>query len=186
MVLQTMRSWAALDVREDKGKNRGWIVDAIHNICKDDPANQSAWCMQAVIAACAIAGWVSGTMLDPRISTSGSVHKQWLRTVERAPELCVWASNVTNPMEQLRPGMVMIRYELINTALGHIEGNAKNGHTEIISRVYPDGAFDTIGGNTNGADAREGDGVYEKVKHYSLNDKRVVGFWLPRFVKIGE
>lgn len=184
IMLNTLKSWVRDGVREERGKNRGWVVDAIHNLCKDDPANASAWCMQAVIASCIIAGWATGTKLDPRISQSGSVHRQWLRTYAEAPELCVWAKNVSDPETQLKPGMVMIRYELVDPSKGHVEGNAKNGHTEVISRVYPDGAFDTIGGNTNISNSREGDGVYEKIRSYSLADTRVIGFWTPKFVPL--
>lgn len=187
LALNVMKSWVKLKVREEDGKNRGSIVDAIHELADGDDEDAAAWCMRAIMAACVTAGWASGTKLDPRISTSGSVHKQWLRTFKAFPEICVWAKDVTDPVAQIRPGMVMIRYELVDVAKGHVEGNAKLGHTEMVSAVYSDGSFDTIGGNTgsgSNADAREGDGVYEKSKHYSLKDKRVVGFWMPRFVPI--
>jgi hypothetical protein len=73
----------------------------------------------------------------------------------------------------------------VNPARGYVIGNAKNGHTEIVSHVHPDGFVDTIGGNTTSGDSRSGNGVFHKVRSYSMAEPRVVGFIRPAFSLMG-
>ena len=39
-----------------------------------------------------------------------------------------------------------------------------NGHTGIVTKVYPGGAFDTVEGNTNTNGSANGDGVYLRTR----------------------
>lgn len=183
LVAVVMRALAAMKVRETGGKNRGPMVDAIHLLGYGEPDGQP-YCARSVHAALVIVGLVTFSRPDPRIAKTGSVHKLWLRTLRDAPELCTWAKNVSDPLKQIRPGDIMIRYELASESRGHVEGNAVNGHTEVVTRVYEDGSFDTTGGNTGSQFERDGEGFFDHVKLYSLRDKRVVGFIRPAFVPL--
>lgn len=52
------------------------------------------------------------------------------------------------------------------------------GHAALVTKVNPDGSFQTIEGNTNSAGSREGDSVQEKVRKIirTENGLNVLGF----------
>lgn len=179
-----MRSWAGLKVRESDGKNRGPVVDAIHELAGGDDADAAAWCARAVVAAWTVAGWATQQDIDPRISRSGSVFHLMHQTARKAPGQVILAADVTDPVGQIRPGDAMIRYEVIDPTKPLTRDNTESGHTEIVQRVYPDGRLDTVGGNTGSQFERDGDGVYIHKGLYRVGEKRVVGFVRPLFVAI--
>ena len=192
----TIQSWAAEGVRESDGKNRGPVVDAIHEIAGGDDEDAAAWCARAVQAAWRIAGWATGQALDARISRSGSVFYLLHTTHRRLPSSALRCEHIGSktPGEvveaftrDLRPGDALIRYTVRPGFEGvPFEGRERSmthlGHTEIVCATYSDGYVDTIGGNTRGqTDSRDGDGVYLHRRMYSVRDPRVVGFVRPVF-----
>lgn len=195
----TMHSWAAERVRESDGKNRGPVVDAIHEIAGGDDEDAAAWCARAVQAAWRIAGWATGQALDPRISRSGSVFYMLHTTLRRLPSSALRCDHIgaytpDHAVEAftraLRPGDALIRYSMRSGFDGVAFDERKRsmthkGHTEIVLATYADGCVDTIGGNTRGdTDSRDGDGVYVHRRLYSVRDPRVVGFVRPVFAPL--
>jgi hypothetical protein len=194
--VSTMLSWAAEEVREDEGKNRGSVVDAIHEIGYGDDEDAAPWCARAVQAAWRIAGWSTMQRLDPRISRSGSVFYMLHSTFERIPSCalrCDYIGTDTSDdvveafCERLRPGDALIRYSMkpeFEDVLfeSRRRSQTHKGHTEIVSNIYPDGFVDTVGGNTmSQTDSRDGDGVFIHSRMYNVREERVVGFVRPVF-----
>jgi len=196
----TMTSWAAERVRESDGKNRGPVVDAIHEIAGGDDEDAAAWCARAVQAAWRIAGWATGQALDPRISRSGSVFHLLHTTFRRIPSCALRCDHIgaDTPVDaveafvrDLRPGDALIRYSMRSGFEGVAFAERKRsmthlGHTEIVVATYADGYVDTVGGNTRGdTDSRDGDGVYVHRRMYCVREERVVGFVRPVFAPLG-
>lgn len=187
--LATMLAWAQEGVRESDGPNRGPVVDAIHELAGGDDEDAAAWCARAVQAAWRIAGWATLQRLDPAVSRSGSVFYLLHETHKRAPELCILSHDVTFPTAEIKPGDAMIRYSVAPEFLDvpvweRKRSMTKSAHVELVVRVHPDGWLDTVGGNTDADDARDGDGVYLHRRRYSINEPRVVGFVRPRFLPL--
>lgn len=58
------------------------------------------------------------------------------------------------------------------------------GHTALVTKDLGNGKFETIEGNTTGGGAREGDGVYRRIRNLSaFNNPK---FKLLGFIKFGE
>ena len=185
--LRVMLTWADIKVRESDGKNRGPIVDAIHELAGGDDDDAAAWCARAVVASWTVGGWAAGKVLDPKISTSGSVFYLMHSTMNRAPEQVILADLVKDPVAEIPVGSAMIRYTVRPEHKGVKFGDLKRrmthkGHTETVVKVYPNGNLDTVGGNTDSDDGRDGDGVYLHSRRYNIAEERVVGFVVPRWV----
>ena len=187
LAVRTMYAWDAMEVRESDGQNRGPIVDMIHALAGADPRDAAPWCARCVHAAWRVGGWASGKVIDPRISTSGSVFYLLHTTINRAPEQTILTADITDPVAQVPVGAAMIRYSIKrehrDVKIADLKRKmTEKGHTEIVVKVYPNGDLDTIGGNTDSDTARDGDGVYFHARRYNISETRVVGFVVPRWV----
>lgn len=194
--VNVMRSWAAANVREEAGQNRGQVVDAIHELAgaarftrggSDSDADGEPWCARAVVAAWYVAGLSVFRDIDRDVSLSGSVFYMAHSTFNADRSLVLLASDVTDPAEQIMPGDALIRYTM---KAGHESvpfakrkrSMTTGTHVELVKLAHADGRIETIGGNTNGADAREGNGVFEHPDTYRLDQDRVQAFVRPRWV----
>jgi hypothetical protein len=185
--VRVMYAWDAMEVRESDGKNRGPIVDAIHELAGGDDDDAAPWCARAVRAAWIVGGWAACKVIDPKISTSGSVFYLLHSTMNRAPDQVILSDLVKDPVAEVPVGSAMIRYTVRPEHKGVKFGDLKRrmthkGHTEIVVKVYPNGDLDTVGGNTDSDDGRDGDGVYLHSRRYNIAEERVVGFVVPRWV----
>jgi hypothetical protein len=171
-----MRSWAALGVREDGGKNRGRWVDAIVEMGGGDDEDAPAWCALACCAAWYTACHALG--LHPRVVASGGVARLWQRqTVDTATLIPVSA---VREGAQLLPGDILIRGRDEAGARRIAAGQSAYGHAELVVRhVVGAEWIHTAGGNTTGGDSAEGDGVYDKPRGHRVDDARIVGFVRP-------
>lgn len=194
----TMLSWADMGVREEKGKNRGQVVDAIHELAgaarftrggSDSDADGEPWCARAVVAAWYVAGLATRQDISRDVSLSGSVFYMLHSTYNANRKLVVLAADVTDPMRQILPGDALCRYTM-RPGFEHVPFEERKRsmttgtHVEMVTRVYEDGFVDTVGGNTDSDDARDGDGVYLHRRRYSIHQDRVVGFVRPAWVAI--
>jgi hypothetical protein len=134
-------------VRETKGEpNRGPEVDRFLRTVGLDPEKGAySWCAAFCYTVYKEAAEHLG-VVNPCPKTAG-VLKMWERSPVKARVLMHEARD--NP-SLIRPGALYVADH----------GHGK-GHIEIVTAVIPS-AVKTIGGNTNGAGSREGDGVYFK------------------------
>jgi hypothetical protein len=171
-----MRSWAALGVREDGGKNRGRWVDAIVELGGGDDEDAPAWCALACCAA-----WIAGCHalgLHPLLVTSGGVARLWQRQTRDSAILIPIAA--VREGAQLLPGDILIRGRDEAGARRIAAGQSAYGHAELVVRhVVGAEWLHTAGGNTTSADSAEGDGVYDKPRGHRVDDARIVGFVRP-------
>lgn len=159
-------TWAAMDVREEAGSNRGRWVDAIVEIGGGDDDDAPAWCMYFVWACWHVACLSLGLELVSR--TSGSVISSWHRATdgERVDG---------DPIA----GDILCRVRSVDDLAGVLAGGWAPGHAEIVIRTRADGVIETVGGNTFSEDGAEGDGVYIHRQTYTRNDPRLLGFIRP-------
>jgi len=170
-----MRSWAALGVREDGGKNRGRWVDAIIEMGGGDDEDAPAWCALACCAAWYTACHALG--LHPRVAASGGVARLWQRqTVETATLIPVSA---VREGAALQAGDILIRGRDEAGARRIAAGQSAYGHAELVVRYAGGEWIHTAGGNTTGGDSAEGDGVYDKPRGHRVDDARIVGLVRP-------
>jgi hypothetical protein len=170
----TMRTWAAMGVRETR-PNRGRWVDPIISLAGGDPGDAPAWCAYAVWAAWHHAAMALGLRLVS--TTSGSVAQSWLAQAGTPAQIHVDA--VRSGAIKLQPGDIYCRArDAADVAKVH-GGRRVLGHAELVVRDCGDGWLHTAGGNTDGSDNRDGDGVYDKPRGIRLDDPRLIGFVRP-------
>lgn len=184
--------FALYGVRESDGQNRGPVVDAFHELSEaaggsGDKEDAAPWCARFVTACWFLAGIATLQRVDAAVSRSGSVFYMLHSTFNRAPELVLLTEDIRDVVHDVRPGDALIRYERARGAervpfADLTRKDTHRGHTELVLRAYADGTLDTVGGNTDSGDSRDGDGVYFHSRRYSIDEERVVGFVRPRFV----
>lgn len=186
LAVLTMKSWAALPVRESS-PNRGRWVDAIVEMGGGDDEDAPAWCAYAVWAAWHSACHAIGLKLVQ--PTSGGVIRSW----HKAPEHTrILHSDVVSGKEVLQPGDIMIRTREAKHVERVLNGSTVPGHTELFVRFDPDSGLTntladwihTAGGNTNEAGSADGQGVYDKVEGIRIDDPRLVGWIRPDFEQL--
>lgn len=170
----TMRTWAAMRVRETRA-NRGRWVDPIISLAGGDPGDAPAWCAYAAWSAWHVAAMALGMRVTSR--TSGSVAQSWLLQAGTPGQIHI--DDVRSGKVKLQPGDIYIRTRsAADTATVHA-GRRALGHAEIVIRDCGDGWLHTAGGNTDSGDSRDGDGVHDKPRGIRLDDPRLVGFVRP-------
>jgi hypothetical protein len=80
---------------------------------------------------------------------------------------------------KLQPGDIYCRARDAADAVKVHAGRRVLGHAELVVRDTGDGWLHTAGGNTDGSDDRDGDGVYDKPRGIRLDDPRLIGFVRP-------
>ncbi len=139
------------------GPNAGPEVEKFQ-LAVDGKAQGESWCM-AFVQFCIME-------LERRVARRSNIfHSEHCLTV--------WNKS---PLELRRtkpePGYIVIWRH----------GNTTSGHTGIVTNVIDNIRFETIEGNTSDSNLvdRNGDGVYEKVRHLThTGSMQVVGFLVP-------
>ncbi len=178
IMCQIARSYAKMEVRERKS-NRGRWVDAIVAMGGGDATDAGAWCVYFAWACAHQSALSTGMRLDNE--TSGGVVRSWHKNDENRITIAAVRAGFASP----RPGDIMVRVRSAPDLSGVLQGGSAYGHAEVVLAA-PDseGWIHTVGGNTNGEDSAEGDGVYEKIKGINLDDDRLIGFIRPSWSKL--
>lgn len=178
IMAQIARSYAAMEVRES-GRNRGRWVDAITHMGGGDCRDAGAWCAYFAWACAHQAGLATGHKLVSK--TSGGVVRSWLKN----PDAQITPADIKSGRETLQPGDIMVRVRRPEDLEKVYQGSTALGHAEVVIRATDaQGFIHTVGGNTNGEDSAEGDGVYEKIHGIHIDDARLIGFIRPQWQKL--
>lgn len=148
-----------IGVREKPpNSNRGPEVDRYLRLVGLNPADGSfAWCV-AFVYFCFDQAATQLGVENPMIKTAG-VLDHWNRAGKKGIPRLLAADARANP-GLIKPGHIF--------ALA--VGSKGQGHTGLVSEVMSDGRFKTIEGNSNDGGAREGVGVFARMrKPFEIN-----------------
>lgn len=148
------RAKSYIGTKERGGKNRGPEIDRFNRTV--GVALGSPWCLSFQYT---VFEEVYADKLRQKNPLPRTAHCMTLYNMVRrgeCPEL------ITMPATKAQPGDLLI--------LDH--GGGK-GHVEMVVERLDDGMLVTVGGNTNRAGSREGDGVY--AGRYSMRNRKIAG-----------
>jgi hypothetical protein len=131
-------------VREATGKNDGFWVSAFLKAA--GLVGRYPWCAAYAYYCLREAGWEAK---GPKHPASTYFWWEWARDSGRL----------------IKPNSNAALLETIKRGDLFVWNGKGGGHIGFVLRVLPDGSFLTLEGNTNKAGSREGDGVYDRVRH---------------------
>lgn len=169
-------------VREDRGKNRGRMVDALV-LYGGTTVLGEAYCMRVSLGCWQVAADALGCVVNIDdsygIEDTGGCLRAWHGTDD---EFRLSAAAVRIQADVgiavCKPGDVFIRTRNANDMRRAMQGRTTPGHAEIVIRQ--DGRrLITAGGNTTSGDSRDGQGFFYHPDTYTIDDPRFVGVLRP-------